>query len=44
MSNENSTALPDSSNLEDWKKAASKSAPGGNVDALNWGNSEWIVG
>ncbi len=43
MSNENSTALPDSSNLEDWKKAASKSAPGGNVDALNWVTSEGIV-
>jgi methylmalonyl-CoA mutase len=22
--------------LEEWKKAAAKSAPGGNVDALNW--------
>ena len=43
MSNENSTALPDSSNLDDWKKAASKSAPGGNVDALNWTTSEGIV-
>ncbi|MEZ7912290.1 MAG: methylmalonyl-CoA mutase [Propionivibrio sp.] len=43
MSNENSTALPDSSNLDDWKKAASKSAPGGNVDALNWITSEGIV-
>ncbi len=44
MSNENSTALPDSSNgLDAWKKAASKSAPGGNIDALNWVTSEGIV-
>ena len=43
MSNENSTKLPDSSNLDDWKKAATKSAPGGNVDALNWITSEGIV-
>ena len=43
MSNENSTKLPDSSNLDDWKKATTKSAPGGNVDALNWVTSEGIV-
>ena len=43
MSNENSTKLPDSSKLDDWKKAATKSAPGGNVDALNWITSEGIV-
>ena len=43
MSDENSTKLPDSSNLDDWKKAATKSAPGGNVDALNWITSEGIV-
>ena len=44
MSNENSsTALPDSSNLDAWKKAASKSAPGGDVEALNWVTSEGIV-
>ena len=43
MSNENSTKLPDSSNLDDWKKAATKSAPGGDVDALNWVTSEGIV-
>ena len=43
MSNENSPAFPDSSNLDDWKKAASKSAPGGNLDALNWVTSEGIV-
>src|ERR1035437_10029646 len=35
MSNENSPVLPDSSNLDAWKKAASKSAPGGDVEALN---------
>ena len=43
MSNENSTALPDSSSLDAWKKAAAKSAPGGDVDALNWVTSEGIV-
>ena len=43
MSDENSTKLPDSSKLDDWKKAATKSAPGGNVDALNWITSEGIV-
>ena len=43
MSDENSTKLPDSSKLDDWKKAATKSAPGGNVDALNWVTSEGIV-
>ncbi|WP_153109181.1 methylmalonyl-CoA mutase [Propionivibrio limicola] len=43
MSNENSPAFPDSSNLDAWKKAASKSAPGGDVDALNWVTSEGIV-
>ncbi len=43
MSNENSPVLPDSSNLDQWKKAAAKSAPGGNIDALNWVTSEGIV-
>ena len=43
MSDENSTKLPDSSKLDDWKKAATKSALGGNVDALNWITSEGIV-
>ncbi len=43
MSNENSPVLPDSSNLDAWKKAATKSAPGGNLDALNWVTSEGIV-
>src|ERR1035437_258492 len=43
MSNENSPVLPDSSNLDAWKKAASKSAPGGDVEALNWVTSEGII-
>ena len=43
MSNENSPALPDSTNLDAWKKAASKSAPGGDVEAMNWVTSEGIV-
>jgi len=43
MSNENSPVLPDSSNLDAWKKAATKSAPGGEVEALNWVTSEGIV-
>jgi methylmalonyl-CoA mutase len=43
MSNENSSPLPDSSNLDAWKKAASKSAPGGDLEALNWVTSEGIV-
>ena len=32
-----------SASLEDWQRAAAKSAPGGNVDALNWTTSEGIV-
>ena len=40
MSNEK---FPDSSNLDAWKKAATKSAPGGNIDALNWNTSEGIA-
>ena len=43
MSNENAPAFPDSSNLDAWKKAASKSAPGGDVENLNWTTSEGIV-
>jgi methylmalonyl-CoA mutase len=43
MSNENAAPLMDSSNLDAWKKAASKSAPGGNVEALNWVTPEGIV-
>ena len=29
--------------LELWKKAAAKSAPGGNVDALNWVTPDGIT-
>jgi methylmalonyl-CoA mutase len=43
MSNENKPELPNSANLDAWKKAAGKSAPGGNVDALNWVTPEGIV-
>ena len=43
MSNESTPPLPDSSNLDAWKKAATKSAPGGDVEKLNWVTSEGIV-
>jgi len=43
MPNENSPELPNSANLDAWKRAATKSAPGGNVDALNWVTPEGIV-
>ncbi len=43
MSNANNPATSNSANLDAWKKAASKSAPGGNVDALNWVTPEGIV-
>jgi methylmalonyl-CoA mutase len=43
MSNPNSAAPLDSSNLDAWKKAAAKSAPGGDVDKLNWVTPEGIV-
>lgn len=36
-------ALPASATLEQWRKAAAKSAPGGNVDALNWVTPEGIT-
>ena len=42
MSEQNS-GLPNSANLDAWAKAAAKSAPGGNVDALNWTTPEGIV-
>ncbi|MBV6416000.1 MAG: Methylmalonyl-CoA mutase [Steroidobacteraceae bacterium] len=35
--------LPNSTNLDDWRAAAAKSAPGGNVDALNWRTPEGLV-
>ncbi|MBS1226886.1 MAG: methylmalonyl-CoA mutase [Proteobacteria bacterium] len=43
MSNESTPPLPDSSNLDAWKKAATKSAPGGDVEKLNWITSEGIT-
>ena len=43
MSNANNAAPSDSASLDAWKKAAAKSAPGGNVEALNWVTPEGIV-
>ena len=43
MSNANNAPTSDSASLDAWKKAASKSAPGGNVEALNWVTPEGIV-
>jgi len=43
MSTAKSAAPLDSSNLDAWEKAATKSAPGGNVEALNWVTPEGIV-
>ncbi|MBI4740706.1 MAG: methylmalonyl-CoA mutase [Betaproteobacteria bacterium] len=43
MSHANSASLSDSSNLNAWRKAAAKSAPGGDVDALNWVTPDGIV-
>jgi methylmalonyl-CoA mutase len=37
------TALPDSSDLAAWEKAAAKSAPGGDVSALTWTTPEGIA-
>ncbi len=37
------STFSDSSNLEAWQKAAAKSAPGGNIDALNWATPEGIT-
>ena len=37
------STFSDSSNLEAWLKAAAKSAPGGNIDALNWATPEGIT-
>ncbi|MBI2308089.1 MAG: methylmalonyl-CoA mutase [Rhodocyclales bacterium] len=41
MSNE--SGFSDSSNLDAWQKAAAKSAPGGDVDNLNWITPEGIA-
>jgi methylmalonyl-CoA mutase len=38
-----SDKLPNSSNLDAWKKAAAKSAPGGDLAALNWITPEGIT-
>src|SRR5207302_823599 len=38
-----SETLPDSSHLDDWKKAAARSAPGGDLSALDWVTPEGIV-
>ena len=43
MSTENKPEFSDSSNLDTWKKAASKFAPGGDVENLNWVTSEGIT-
>ncbi len=36
-------ALPNSSNLDAWEKAATKSAPGGKIDALVWHTPEELA-
>src|SRR3954447_15510950 len=38
-----SEKLPNSSNLDSWEKAAARSAPGGNVAALNWNTPDGVV-
>jgi len=43
MSNENKAVLLDSSNLDAWKKSAAKSAPGGDIEAMNWVTPEGVV-
>ena len=43
MSSENKPVFADSSNLDAWKKAASKTAPGGDVDNIKWVTSEGIT-
>jgi methylmalonyl-CoA mutase len=35
-------SVPDSGSIDLWRKAAAKSAPGGDVDALNWKTPEGI--
>jgi methylmalonyl-CoA mutase len=42
MTNSNNATAPDSSSLDAWRKAAAKSAPGGNIDALTWVTPEGI--
>ena len=43
MTTADNAASLDSSSLDAWKKAAAKSAPGGNIEALNWVTPEGIV-
>ena len=43
MPNENKAVLLDSSNLDAWKKSAAKSAPGGDIEAMNWVTPEGVV-
>ncbi|MBY0411579.1 MAG: hypothetical protein K2Q97_16000, partial [Burkholderiaceae bacterium] len=45
MSDDPKTSTPEfaQSNLDAWAKAAAKSAPGGNVDALNWVTPDGIT-
>ena len=43
MSTENAPAFPNSSNLDVWKKAASKTSPGGDVANIKWVTSEGIT-
>ena len=43
MTTADNAASLDSSSLDAWKKAAAKSAPGGNIEALNWITPEGIV-
>ncbi len=43
MSDTKTNAALDSSSLETWQKAAAKSAPGGDLNALNWVTPEGIA-
>jgi methylmalonyl-CoA mutase len=43
MSNANNPALADSSNLDDWKKAAAKALRGAELETLNWVTPEGVV-
>jgi len=43
MSMSRDERLPNSDRLDDWRAAAARSAPGGDVDALNWHTPEGLV-
>ena len=43
MSDKNTPASFTPATLAQWQKAAAKSAPGGNVEALNWVTPEGIT-